>query len=294
MINRTKGMFLSSILHLLSSILHLLSSFFFLAVVALMLLLSPAAPVQAQNPQPDDIIEGVRFEQKLNEQVPLELTFQDEAGRTVPLGDYFGQKPVILVFAYYDCPMLCTLVLNGLLDSLQEISFNPGQEFEVVTISIDPNETPELAADKKDVYLTMYGRPGVENGWHFLTGDESSIQPLAEAAGFFYQYDAERDEYAHPTGIMILTPAGKIARYFYGIKYPPTDVRLGLVEAAAGQIGSPVDQLLLTCYHYDPALGKYNVVIMDVIRLAGLSTTGILAAVIGAFFWRERRKKPGG
>lgn len=239
---------------------------------------------------PKDVIKGVRFEQKLNSQIPLELTFRNESDQPVQLAEYFGQKPVILVFAYYECPMLCTLVLNGLLDSLEELAFDAGDQFQVVTVSIDPDETPALAAEKKDVYLEFYGRPGADKGWHFLTGNQAAIEELTQAAGFYYQYDPEQDEYAHPTGIIIVTPEGKIARYLYGIKYPSRDVRLGLVEAAENKIGSAVDQVLLACYHYDPSVGKYNLAIMNIIRIAGLATVAVLGAVVLVMLRRERRK----
>lgn len=245
----------------------------------------------AQDPLPQDLIKGVRFEQKLDQQLPLELTFRDEAGQTVRLADYFGQKPVILVFAYYECPMLCTLVLNGLLTSLNELSFDIGNQFEIVTVSIDPAETPELAAAKKEVYLKMYGRPGAEAGWHFLTGKETAIRQLTQAAGFYYQYDPERKEYAHPTGIMLVTSQGKLARYFYGIDFPARDVRLGLIETGDNKIGSPIDQLLLLCYHYDPVVGQYGLTIMNIIRTAGVMTVAVLGTVIFVMFRRDRSKK---
>jgi protein SCO1/2 len=264
---------------------------FWVFVMTVYLLTGGAAPAQADNPQPDELIKGVKFEQKLNQELPLNLTFRDEAGQSIRLARYFGQKPVILVFAYYECPMLCTLVLNGLLSSLNDLSFGVGDQFDIVTVSFDPSETPQLAAAKKEVYLKMYGRPGAEKGWHFLTGDESAIKELTEAAGFYYQYDPARDEYAHPTGIMVVTPQGKISRYLYGIDFPSTDLRLGLVEAAANKIGSPMDQLLLMCYHYDPAVGKYTLTIMNIIRLVGTATVVVLGAVVWVLFRRDRVKK---
>jgi protein SCO1 len=259
-----------------------------LACLILSLAVTPILAVQAQHGI-EDPLEGIDFEQKLDAQVPLQLTFFDETGQSVQLGEYFSARPVILLFAYYECPMLCTLVLNGLLDSLGEVAFDAGDQFQVVTVSIDPGETPELAAAKKDVYLEFYGRPGAEKGWHFLTGEEAAIEELTQAAGFYYQYDPEQDEYAHPAGIMIVTPEGKIARYLYGIKYPARDVRLGLVEAADNKIGSPVDQLLLTCYHYDPVVGKYNLAIMNIIRIAGLTTVAVLGGAVLVMLRRERR-----
>ncbi|MBE7472461.1 MAG: SCO family protein [Anaerolineae bacterium] len=269
---------------LILAIFYLLSSIFFLT--------TPPAHAGGSHPV-DELIKGVEFEQKLNQQLPLELTFQDEAGQPVQLADYFGRKPVILVFAYYECPMLCTLVLNGLLATLNNLTFDIGDEFEVITVSIDPTETPELAAAKKEIYLEQYRRPAAGAGWHFLVGQEAAIGKLTQAAGFHYQYDSAKQEYAHPTGIMVVTPEGKIARYFYGIDFPARDVRLGLVEAAANKIGSPVDQLLLLCYHYDPVVGQYTVTIMNVIRAAGLTTVAAIGAVVTVLLRRERGRKLG-
>ncbi len=257
-------------------------------------LLAPLIPpAQAHGSNPDEVIKGIEFEQKLDQQLPLDLTFRDETGQTVKLADYFGQKPVILVFAYYECPMLCTLVLNGLLTSLNELNFDLGNQFEVVTVSIDPTETPELAAAKKEIYLKLYNRSGGAAGWHFLTGQQPAIDQLTQATGFHYQYDADKHEYAHPTGLMVVTPQGKIARYLYGIDFSVRDLRLGLVEAAENKIGSPVDQLLLMCYHYDPNAGQYTVTIMNIIRLAGLATVGAIGTVVAVFLRRDRGSKPG-
>lgn len=274
--------------HPLSSIFYLLSST--LCVYLLSAIFIPGATaVYAHGSTPaDEVIKGVEFEQKLDQQLPLDLIFRNEAGQTVRLGDYFEQKPVILVFAYYECPMLCTLVLNGLVTSLNNLTFDVGKQFEIVTVSIDPTETPELAAAKKAVYLDQYRRAGGAEGWHFLTGEQAAIEQLTQATGFHYNYDAEKHEYAHPTGIMVVTPQGKIARYFYGIDFPARDLRLGLVEAAADKIGSPVDQLLLLCYHYDPVVGQYTVAIMDIIRLAGLTTVGAIGAFVAVLLRRDR------
>lgn len=247
------------------------------------------SPTYAQDPAHDPLSE-VAFEQKLNEQVPLSLVFQDETGKSVQLGDYFGQKPVILTLNYYNCPMLCPLVLEELANSLAKIPFTMGDQFNVVTVSIDPRETPKLAAATKEKYIRRYGRPGAEAGWHFLIGEEAAIQQLAQAVGFRYAYDAQSDQYAHPAGIMILTPQGKISRYFYGIEYAPMDLRLGLVEASANKIGSLVDQVLLRCYHYDPTTGKYTLIVMNVLRLAGLGTVLILGTFVFVMFRRERRE----
>jgi protein SCO1/2 len=247
--------------------------------------------VHAQSGLPP-VLRQVGFDQRLNAQVPLDLPFHDEADQSVQLGDYFGSKPVILVLAYFRCPMLCTQVLNGLVQALLDLSFDIGKEFNVVTVSFDPRETPAMAAAKKKTYVERYGRPGAEAGWHFLTGTEAAIQRLTEAVGFHYTYDAKNDQFAHASGILILTPKGRISRYFYDIRYKPRDVRLGLVEASANQIGSPVDQILLYCFHYDPAEGQYGPIIMNFVRLGGVLTL----MAIGTFLfimWRQERRKAG-
>jgi len=253
-------------------------------------LLFTVLPVHAQtanlNPFPN-----VGLDQRLNEQVPLELSFRDETGKRVQLQDYFGEKPVILSLMYYDCPMLCTLVLNGLLRSLRTLSFTVGNEFKIVTVSFNPRETSALAAAKKETYVQGYARPGAETGWHFLTGEEEAIRQLTRAVGFRYVYDPTTNQYAHASGIIVLTPQGKIARYFYGIEYAPRDLRFGLVEASANTIGSPVDQVLLLCYHYDPATGKYGLLITTVIRLAGVATVLGLGSFMVVMFRRDRRQK---
>jgi len=233
----------------------------------------------------------VRIDQKLDAQVPLDLQFRDETGKVVRLGDYFGKKPVVLSLVYYECPMLCTLVLNGMLTSFKVLSFDVGKEFEVVTVSFNPREKPGLAAAKKQSYLKRYDRPTGEQGWHFLTGEEDQITRLADAVGFKYTYDAKTEQYAHASAIMVLTPKGHVARYYYGIEYAPRDLRLGLVEASADKIGSPVDQLLLYCFHYDPLTGKYGMVIRNVLRLGGIATLGLLFGFIGLMLWRERGAK---
>jgi protein SCO1/2 len=246
-------------------------------------------PVWAQSSLPP-VLRQVAFDQRLNEQVPLDLVFQDETGTQVQLGDYFGKKPVILVLAYYRCPRLCTEVLNGLVRALMDVTFDVGREFNVVTVSFDSRETPDLAAAKKKTYLERYGRAGAAEGWHFLTGGEESIVRLTEAVGFRYTYDARHDQFAHASGIMILTPQGKIARYFYDISYPPRDLRFGLVEASENKIGSPVDRILLYCFHYDPSEGKYGAAIMNIVRLGGALTVLLLGTFLGLLWWQERRK----
>ncbi len=246
--------------------------------------------VSAQKPLPQDLIKQVGFDQKLGDQIPLALSFTDSTGRPVRLADYFGEKPVILALGYYECPMLCSLVRNGLYESLKQLDFTVGNEFDVVIVSIDPGETAEDAEVKRQVSIMNYERSTSEDGWHFLVGQEESIEPLAEAIGFRYTYDQEIDQYVHPSGIVVLTPEGQISRYFYGIDYPARDLRLGLVEAASNQIGSPVDQLLLTCYHYDPVSGEYTLVIMDIIRILGLLIVAVIGVVLYFMFRRDRGK----
>ncbi len=261
-----------------------------IGVLLLTLVLLPAFPARAQFMH-SPLEEIARIDQKLDSQVPLGLTFKDEMGRTVRLGDYFGQKPVVLSLVYYECPMLCTLVLNGMLTSFQQMTFDIGKQFEVVTVSINPKETPSLAARKKQSYIEKYGRAGALEGWHFLTGQPEQIHALADSVGFRYAYDDRTAQYVHAAGIMILTPQGRTSRYFYGLEYSPRDMRLGLVEASNNKIGSRVDQLLLLCYHYDPQKGKYGLVILNVLRLAGGLTVLILAAVIAVLLCRERKPR---
>ena len=256
---------------------------------ALALLFMSCATAPAQPALPPSL-RGVGFDQRLDEQVPLDLAFRDEAGRSVRLGDYFGERPVILVLAWFRCPMLCTEVLNGLVRALLDIPLSPGKDFTILTVSFDPRETPELAAAKKQTYIERLGRPGAEEGWHFLTGDEEPIRRLTAAVGFRYRYDERNDQYAHASGILVLTPAGKVSRYFYDIRYSPRDLRLGLVEASANRIGSAVDQVLLFCFHYDPAEGKYGLAIMNFIRLGGVLTLLAIGTLV-AFLWRQERRK---
>lgn len=231
---------------------------------------------------------GVGIDQNLNAQIPLELQFTDEAGQAVRLGQYFHEKPVVLALVYYECPGLCDLVLNGLTHSMEQISLDLGRDFEVITVSFNPKETPQLAAVKKANYIQKYQRKGAEEGWHFLTGKEENINKLAEAVGFHYKYDPKTNQFAHASGIMVLTPEGKLSRYFYGIEYKPRDFRLGLVEASQNKIGSPVDQLLLFCYHYDPTTGKYGLIIQNVTRVLGSATVLALGAFIFVMLRRER------
>jgi len=227
------------------------------------------------------LLKDVGIDQKLNDSVPLDLTFSDEAGKNVALRDAFGGKPAVLSLVYYNCPMLCTQVLNGIERSLKDVPMDIGKQFSVVTVSIDPTEKPPLASAKRAMYAGLYGRPGAAEGWHFLTGDEPQIKQLANAVGFRYAYDPESKQFAHASAIMILTPEGKISRYLYGIQYAPRDLRLGLVEASEGRIGTPVDQILLFCYHYDAVNGKYDLLISRVLKAAGVFT--ILVIGIGIF-----------
>ncbi len=217
-------------------------------------------------------LQNVGIEQHMDAQVPADLAFVDEAGRPVKLGDYFGRKPLLLNLVYYNCTMLCGEALSGLTGAMKMVKFDVGNEFEVITVSFDPRETPAIAAAKKQDYLKRYGRAGAAGGWHFLTGPAESINALTKAVGFQYQYDPKIEQYAHATALMVLTPQGRISRYFYGVDYPPKDLRMGLVEASQGKIGNAVDQVLLYCYHYDPQTGKYGAIVNNILRLgAGLT-----------------------
>jgi protein SCO1/2 len=232
----------------------------------------------------------IGFDQRINERIPLDATFTDEAGRRAPLGDYFGRRPVVMVFAYYDCPMLCTQVLNGLGSALAVLSLQPGSE--IVTISFDPRDTPAGAGAKKAHYIERYKRPGAPAAWHFLTGDQASIDRVTGAAGFRYVWDTDTKQFAHPTGVIVLTPDGRLARYLFGIEYGPRDLRYALVEASDGKVGSPVDSLLLYCYHYDPMTGRYGLVIMRAVRVAGVATVLALGTFIVVMVRRETRQAP--
>ena len=229
----------------------------------------------------------VSFEQRLHEQLPLDLPFKDESGRSVRLGDYFGRKPVVLTFVYYECPMLCTEVLNGLESSLRVINESIGKEFDVVTVSFDPKETPVLAAGKKKAYLERYQRPEAEQGWHFLTGDQASIDALTKAAGFNFTWDEASYQFAHASGIVIATPAGKLSRYFLGVDYSPRDVKFALIESSNEKIGTLAERLLLYCYHYDPTTGNYGFVAMRAVRIGGAVT---ILALVGFVFVSLRRE----
>ena len=238
-------------------------------------------------------LDDVGIDQKLNEQLPLDLVFKDENGASVKLGDYFGKKPVVLSLVYYQCPMLCNQVLNGMVTAFKVMNFKAGQDFDVVTVSFDPRETAALAAAKKNTYVNYLPddrRAGAASGWHFLTGDEASIRRLTDAVGFRYHWDEATNQFVHASAIYVTTPEGKLARYFYGIEYAPRDLRLGLIEAADNKIGSRVDQLLLYCYHYDPATGKYGAAVMNIMRVGGVIT--LIAIVVLLFALRRRNVTP--
>jgi protein SCO1 len=263
-------------------------------LIAAMFLLLQAGPAMAQlKPGNAAVAElaDVGLDQKLNEQLPLDTLFKDEAGRTVKLGDFFGKKPVILTFGYYECPMLCTLVLNGLVKGLRTLSFDVGNQFEIVTISINPREGHSLAAGKKNTYVREYARPGAAQGWHFLTGEEPEIRRATQAAGFRYKFDPSTGQYSHASGIMVVTPKGKLARYLYGVEYSGQDLRLGLIEAAEEKIGSPVDQVLLFCFHYDPVTGKYGLAITRIMQILGSATAIALFGFMWVMFRRDRHYK---
>ena len=248
-------------------------------------------PMQSVGVRPD-LLKNVGIDQKLNEQVPLDLMFHDENGKTVQLSQYFGQKPVILSLVYFNCPMLCTQVLNGMEASMKGLAMDAGNQFNALSVSIDPSDKPVMAAVKQQMYVGMYGRPNAAQGWHFLTGDEQQIKKLADAAGFRYAYDPDSKQFAHASAIMILTPDGKISKYLYGIQYSPRDLRLGLVEASAGKIGTPVDSILLFCYHYDPNTGKYGLLISRLIQAGGLLTVLAIGIMMVVLFRRERYSLP--
>jgi protein SCO1/2 len=267
------------------------------AVVLLVLVLAAAASARAQDAvsqkpsgppasEKPPMLRDVGIDQRLDQPLPLELAFRDEDGRNVRLGEYFGARPVVVALVYYECPMLCTQVLNGLVSALGVVSLDAGRDFDVVAVSFDPREGPELAHAKKQAYLERYGRPQTAAGWHFLTGTPDSIERLTKAVGFRYRYDEDQNQFAHAAAIAVVTPDGVISRYFYGIEYPPRDLRLGIVEASAGRVGSLADQMLLLCYHYDPSTGRYGFIALTLVRIGGLLTVG----AFGLFLWFERRR----
>ena len=259
-------------------------------VMALLLVLGTLSIqlVYAHTPS-NNPLQAVAFEQNLNAQVPLTLTFKDEQGDSASLNNYINNKPTVLVFAYYECPNMCSLVLESVVKNLKDISFDIGNEFNVITISIDPSETPAQAAITKTKYIESYGRPGASDGWHFLTGDHQAIDQLTAITGFKYAYDADQDQYAHAAGLVILTPQGRISRYLYGLDFPPRDLRLGLIDASANKIGSWVDQVLLRCYRYDPVSGRYTPIVMNILRIAGLLTVLAIGGAIIIMLRQERK-----
>jgi protein SCO1/2 len=253
----------------------------------LLLAIVPAWAQQPASSQPAPLL-GVGITQRMNQHVPADLTFRDEVGKSVRLGEYFGKKPIVLSLVYFNCPFMCTEVLNGELRALQGVPLKLGSDYEAVTVSFDPKDGPQQAALKNRIYTGLYGRPAASDGWHFLTGSEDSIQALTGAVGFGYSYDQPSGQFAHATAIMILTPEGRISRYFYGVQYPTRDVQLGLVEASEGRIGSPTDAALLFCYHYDPLTGKYGLVVANVIRIAGTVTMLVLGTFLFLMFRQEK------
>ena len=257
-------------------------------LLAMAVIVITAAAAAAHDDTRPAALRDVEFEQKLNQQVPLDLHFRDDAGNEVQLARYFNQKPIILNFVYFKCRDLCPLLLDGIVRSLRAISFEIGNQFDVLTVSFDPHDNPPLAAAKKADLVAAYSRPGAARGWHFLTGDEASIAKLTQAVGFRYRYDARTGEFGHATGIVLLTPQGRTSRYFYGIDFSPRDLRLGLIEAAAYKIGSPIDQLLLFCFHYDPTAGKYTLLVNRVTQIAGGATVLALGAFVTVMLLRER------
>ena len=267
------------------------------AVLVASLLMTSAAFAQITNP-PDTRrakppgLEHVGIDQLLGQQVPLDLQFRDETGKTVKLADYFKSgKPVIVNLVYYQCPMLCGEVLQGMSAAVKVLKFTPGKEYEVVTVSIDPREGPDLAVAKKQSVMERLGRPGAEKGWHFLVGDQANIDALAKSIGWHYQYDPKINQFAHAAGIVLVTPDGTIAQYYYGVEYSARDLRLGIIEASQNKVGSLADQVLLYCYHYDPRTGKYGAVVTNMVRLGGLVTVFLLGGFLIVMYRHEPRAK---
>jgi protein SCO1/2 len=265
-------------------------------LTALALLAAPAVAVGQLGPKPPpiaagqpEILQEIGWDQKLGEKIPLDLAFKDETGRDVVLADYFGERPVVLSLVYYECPMLCTISLNGLARALEVLSFVPGQEFEVLTVSFDPSEGTQLAAAKKKAYMASYDKSDEgARGWHFLTGDAEAVNRLTRATGFRYAWDEETKQFAHPAGILVAAPDGTITHYLFGVEYSPRDLRLALVAAARGDVGNAVDQVLLFCFQYDPSTGRYSAAILNIVRIAGVAT---LLAMAGFFFTISRRRQ---
>ena len=249
---------------------------------------SAPGPTSSTMPAP---LREIGFDQNIDQQLPLDAQFVDENGTAVTLGSYYGEKPVLLAFVYYTCPMLCTQVLNAMTATISTLSLDAGKDFELVLVSIDPRETPAQAMAKKMEYLHRYKRPGADAGWHFLTGKEPEIKRVAKAAGFRYAWDEQTQQYAHPTGIIVTTTDGRLARYLFGMEYGPRDLKLALVEASQGKVGTFADQLLLFCYHYDPMTGRYGVYVMRTLRIAGVATVLALGTFIVVMVRRERSQQ---
>ena len=278
------------------------------AVLAGIALLSPACvPVSAQvssygdksegpaNDKPPVLLNGVGIEQRLNTELPLGLTFTDDQGRVVPLSSYFGKRPAILALVYYQCPMLCSEELNGLTSALEMVNFVPGKDFNIIVVSIDPSEGTALAAEKKQTYVKRYGHPETAGGWHFLTGTQANIDALTQAVGFRYVKipgpDGKLTQYAHASSIQIVTPEGKLAQYYMGVEYSPKDLLLGLDEASSNRIGSPVENILTYCYHYDPTTNKHDLIVARVVQLGGLLTMVLLGGFMTVMFRRDYRQE---
>lgn len=260
-------------------------------IASLAAALAPTAFSASKLPALPDRFKGIGIEQKLNAPIPLDTVFRDESGASVPLRTFFGRKPVLLAFVYYRCPMLCSQVLSGVVAGLRPLSLKPGRDFEIVAISFDPADTPAEASAKRAQYSRSYSSKAGTNGWHFLTGTEPSIQAITQAAGFRYRWDPANKIFIHASGVMIATPEGRLARYLYGVEYEPKDLKLGLIESSHNRIGSPVDQILLLCYHYDPKTGKYGAVVMNVLRLAGVLTLIVMGTALFVLWRLDLRKR---
>ncbi len=252
----------------------------------------PPNPGERQATDQPAIFREIGVDQKLDNQVPMDVPFLDENGKEITLADYAGERPIILNLVYYGCPMLCGQVLNGLtrsLKMLKDVPMLPGKEFEIVTLSFDPRETPELALEKKTNYLKDYDQVGAEEHWHWLTGTEDNIKQVTDSVGFRYAWDEKQQQFAHASVVFLLTPEGKVSRYFFGIEYSPKDMRLGLTEASDGKIGGPVEKILLLCYHYDATLGKYSMLVMRLIQVGGLLTLFALGTFMFIMLRRDYR-----
>ena len=260
----------------------------FLATACMTLASAAILPAQYTGPA---IAKGVTFEQKLNAPVPLDLVFRDESGKAVPLRTYFGDKPVILSLVYFKCPSLCPMSMHETVMSLRRVSLEPGRNYNVVVVSFDPSDTPAMAAEKKAYYAKEFGKPGFNDGWHFLTGSQDAVSKLASAVGFGYRWDSGTRQFVHAGGIMVATPEGKMSRYFYGINYVPADLRMALVEASRRKIGSPVDYVLLFCFHYDATQGKYTLAIINVLKIAAALTVFVLGGLVYLLMRRDKTNK---